>query len=45
MCKPVLVTLPFVLLLLDYWPLRRLQLAAPKTTAAALARLVWEKVR
>ena len=43
MCKPVLVTLPFVLLLLDYWPLRRLQLAALKTTAAALARLVWEK--
>ena len=24
MCKPVLVTLPFVLLLLDYWPLARL---------------------
>jgi tetratricopeptide (TPR) repeat protein len=24
MCKPALVTLPFVLLLLDYWPLRRL---------------------
>src|SRR5436190_9832406 len=23
MCKPSLVTLPFVLLLLDYWPLRR----------------------
>jgi len=23
MCKPVLVTLPFVLLLLDFWPLRR----------------------
>ena len=23
MCKPTLVTLPFVLLLLDYWPLRR----------------------
>ena len=23
MCKPVLVTLPFVLLLLDYWPLAR----------------------
>jgi Tfp pilus assembly protein PilF len=23
MCKPMLVTLPFVLLLLDYWPLRR----------------------
>ena len=23
MAKPMLVTLPFVLLLLDYWPLRR----------------------
>jgi protein O-mannosyl-transferase len=28
MCKPTLVTLPFVLLLLDYWPLQRF---APKT--------------
>ena len=27
MSKPMLVTLPFVLLLLDYWPLRRLQLS------------------
>jgi hypothetical protein len=25
MAKPMLVTLPFVLLLLDYWPLRRLE--------------------
>ena len=25
MCKPMLVTLPFVLLLLDYWPLRRME--------------------
>lgn len=25
MCKPMLVTLPFVLLLLDYWPLQRKQ--------------------
>jgi len=40
MAKPMLVTLPFVLLLLDYWPLGRLQLgqsinsstsASPKT--------------
>ena len=23
MCKPMLVTLPVVLLLLDYWPLQR----------------------
>lgn len=30
MCKPTLVTLPFVLLLLDYWPLRRL---APASSA------------
>ena len=26
LCKPTLVTLPFVLLLLDYWPLRRFTL-------------------
>ncbi|NIS15109.1 MAG: hypothetical protein GWO41_02350, partial [candidate division Zixibacteria bacterium] len=26
MAKPMVVTLPFVLLLLDYWPLGRLQL-------------------
>ncbi|PYJ26677.1 MAG: hypothetical protein DME90_11395 [Verrucomicrobia bacterium] len=25
MCKPMLVTLPFVLLLLDYWPLNRIR--------------------
>jgi protein O-mannosyl-transferase len=43
MCKPVLVTLPFVLLLLDYWPLQRLRPASLKTTAPALVRLVWEK--
>jgi Flp pilus assembly protein TadD len=34
MAKPMLVTLPGVLLLLDYWPLRR------ETT---ITRLVWEK--
>jgi tetratricopeptide (TPR) repeat protein len=34
MCKPMLVTLPFVLLLLDYWPLRRF----------AIWRLIAEKV-
>src|ERR1041384_1138459 len=27
--KPMLVTLPFVLLMLDFWPLRRVQLGAP----------------
>jgi tetratricopeptide (TPR) repeat protein len=35
MAKPMLVTLPFVLLLLDYWPLRR---------EASLARLFVEKL-
>jgi tetratricopeptide (TPR) repeat protein len=30
MCKPTLVTLPFVLLLLDYWPLGRMQRAEGK---------------
>jgi hypothetical protein len=29
MAKPMLVTLPFVLLLLDYWPLRRFQQIQP----------------
>jgi hypothetical protein len=28
MCKPMLVTLPFVLLLLDYWPLKRFKLGS-----------------
>jgi Flp pilus assembly protein TadD len=30
MSKPMVVTLPFVLLLLDYWPLRRLRAQSPK---------------
>jgi protein O-mannosyl-transferase len=34
MCKPMLVSLPLVLLLLDYWPLDRMNLRW---------RLVWEK--
>jgi tetratricopeptide (TPR) repeat protein len=38
LAKPMLVTLPFVLLLLDYWPLRRLDPAHPD------ARLLWEKL-
>src|SRR5438093_2666022 len=35
MCKPTLVTLPFVLLLLDYWPLRRQQKSAAFAKATA----------
>jgi len=41
MAKPMLVTLPFVLLLLDYWPLRRL---AWPPTWGAVRRLCWEKL-
>jgi len=31
MCKPMLVTLPFVLLLLDYWPLNRFPAASDRS--------------
>ena len=34
MAKPMLVTLPFVLLLLDYWPLRRLRAAGSRKREA-----------
>ncbi len=34
MSKPMLVTLPFVLLLLDYWPLRRFEGVRPPSGAA-----------
>jgi len=37
LAKPMLVTLPFVLLLLDYWPLRRLDLSAVREKFAMFA--------
>jgi Tfp pilus assembly protein PilF len=45
MSKPMLVTVPFVLLLLDYWPLGRLPFdpAAPRASLAPLGRLALEK--
>jgi len=43
MCKPMLVSLPFVLLLLDYWPLRRCASSAGGPSAVT-RRLVLEKV-
>jgi len=45
MSKTMLVTLPIVLLLLDYWPLGRFTQAGKKAriTASAIRRLVWEK--
>jgi tetratricopeptide (TPR) repeat protein len=39
MSKPMVVTLPFVLLLLDFWPLKRLQ-----SPPGNLRRLIYEKV-
>ena len=42
--KPMLVTLPFVLLLLDYWPLQRFKAATLTYQLSALRRLVWEKL-
>jgi tetratricopeptide (TPR) repeat protein len=54
MAKPMLVTLPFVLLLLDYWPLNRFegvwpqknssQSAPAKNKRSILYRLIMEKV-
>jgi tetratricopeptide (TPR) repeat protein len=54
MTKPMLVTLPFALLLLDYWPLGRFQLPPPPVARRGKGgkqpylrfslRLIWEKV-
>jgi tetratricopeptide (TPR) repeat protein len=47
MAKPMLVTLPFVLLLLDYWPLGRTPWAKPaagENPKQSLGRLLMEKV-
>ncbi|HWX19941.1 MAG TPA: tetratricopeptide repeat protein [Candidatus Binatia bacterium] len=42
MAKPMLVTLPFVMLLLDYWPLQRIR--AGGRPAFTIGRLVFEKL-
>ncbi|MCH2606581.1 MAG: tetratricopeptide repeat protein [Nitrospinales bacterium] len=50
MSKPMLVTLPFVLLLLDYWPLRRWNIKNTNgsieqtTNSVPLSRLILEKI-
>jgi len=50
MAKPMVVTLPLVFLLMDYWPLRRFQFGQnhnslkPRYQSASLRRLVGEKV-
>jgi len=44
MSKPMLVTWPLVMLLLDYWPLRRLELSTLNSQLPTLLRLVREKI-
>ncbi|MEY2551192.1 MAG: protein O-mannosyl-transferase [Verrucomicrobiota bacterium] len=45
MAKPMLVTLPLLLLLLDYWPLRRLQKSeAGNPSAPSAIKLLLEKI-
>ena len=46
MSKPMMVTLPFILMLLDYWPLKRWQkaISTPAESRYKLVgKLVWEK--
>ena len=44
MSKPMLVTLPLVLLLLDYWPLQRLELKAGGLSSPQLRACLREKI-
>ncbi len=44
MAKPMLITLPFVLLLLDYWPLGRIADFKSKVAKAQIKKLVLEKI-
>jgi tetratricopeptide (TPR) repeat protein len=44
MAKPMLVTLPFVMLLLDYWPLNRFAGRTPTQALRRLAHLAYEKI-
>jgi protein O-mannosyl-transferase len=44
MSKPMLVTLPLVLLLMDYWPLRRFEVPATAQKVSVFRRLFWEKL-
>ncbi|HEG43406.1 MAG TPA: tetratricopeptide repeat protein [Phycisphaerales bacterium] len=44
MAKPMLVTLPFVFLLLDYWPLERIKCGIEIQTGKSMTSLVIEKL-
>ena len=43
MSKPMVVTLPLMLLLLDWWPLQRLSFNAPRLKLKQMLPLTWEK--
>jgi tetratricopeptide (TPR) repeat protein len=44
LCKPIAVTLPFLLLLLDYWPLNRFVPGTPNRPFGIPGRLILEKI-
>jgi len=44
MSKAMLVTWPFIMLLLDYWPLRRFELSTLHSPLSTVLRLVREKI-
>ncbi len=48
LAKPMLVTLPFVMFILDYWPLGRLRFGRPSEErgreTVPVSHLVWEKI-
>jgi hypothetical protein len=54
MAKPQVITLPFVLLLWDYWPLRRMFASDPESASGTIRQavipaksffwLIWEKL-
>jgi tetratricopeptide (TPR) repeat protein len=44
LAKPMLVTLPLAMLLLDYWPLRRVQRLDPRDQLSVIRKLVVEKL-
>src|SRR5947207_10147689 len=44
LAKPMLVTWPFVMLLLDYWPLRRFEITSRREVATKVWPLVREKL-
>ncbi len=43
MSKPMLITTPIILLLLDYWPLNRSQKSEVTGQRSTIGKLIWEK--